>query len=232
MELADTLVEDFDVLDFLHQMTVRCTELLDIGDAAVFLHHPGAGLHSPAPCNPAPGLQQVLDAACRQGPALDAHHTAQPVAPRDAAGAAARWPQFTTHLTQAGYTRASALPMRLRQDNLGSLLLLHTSDQPLSADDLALAQGLADAATIGILHARTIRQHHTVNEQLHTVLQSRIVIEQAKGILAARRNIGLNHAFDSLRHHARDHRMQLSQVARDVIDTGLTPTSTPTDLSP
>ncbi|WP_221348229.1 GAF and ANTAR domain-containing protein [Streptomyces beigongshangae] len=223
LELADTLVEDFDVIDFLHQMTLRCQELLDVTDAAVFLNHSGSRLHSPAPCDPSPQLQLVLDAAGSQGPALDAHHTAKPVAAHSLREAATRWPQFTPHLEQAGYTRASALPMRLRQEKLGSLLLLHSTDQPLAAEDLALGQALADAATIGLIHSRTIRQQHTVNEQLHNALQSRIIIEQAKGILAARADITLNQAFDSLRRHARNNRILLNDVAREVIDTGLTP---------
>ncbi|MGW0903191.1 ANTAR domain-containing protein [Streptomyces sp. NPDC002853] len=223
VELADTLVEDFDVIDFLHQMTVRCQELLDVTDAAVFLAHPNLNLHSPAPCDPSPALQDVVDAACRQGPAVDAHRTTRPVASLRLVDAAARWPQFTPHLLNAGYTLATALPMRLRQDNIGSLLLLHTGDRALNPDDLALAQALADAATIGLIQARTIRQQHTVNEQLHGALQSRIIIEQAKGVLAARSNVTLNQAFDVLRRYARQHRILLSRVARDVIESGLTP---------
>ncbi|MEU3465798.1 ANTAR domain-containing protein [Streptomyces sp. NPDC006733] len=226
VELADTLVEDFDVIDFLQQMTVRCQELLDVTSAAVFLAHPGPHLHSPAPCDPTPPLQRALEAACEEGPAVDAHHTAQLVTAHDAADAATRWPQFTPLLQQAGYTLATALPMRLRQDVIGSLLLLHTGER-LNADDLALAQALADAATIGLIQARTIRQQHTVNEQLHTALQSRIVIEQAKGLLAARSNITLNQAFEALRRHARQHQILLSTVAHDVIDSGLTPAVAP-----
>jgi len=220
VELADTLVEDFDVIDFLQQMTVRCQELLDITDAAVFLDHPGSRLHSVAPCDPSPFLQRVLEAACSQGPAVDAHRTAEPVSAQSPADAHELWPQFTPHLRGAGYSLATALPMRLRRDGIGSLLLLHPGDQPLKADDLALAQAFADAATIGLIQARTIRQQHTVNEQLHSALQSRIIIEQAKGILAARHNIPLNRAFDSLRRHARSNRILLSKVAQDVIDTG------------
>ncbi|MFF3487998.1 ANTAR domain-containing protein [Streptomyces sp. NPDC002701] len=90
----------------------------------------------------------------------------------------------------------------------------------LAADDLALAQALADAATIGPLHSRTLQRPDTVNEHLHTALQSRIVIEQAKGLLAARRAIGLNRAFGLMRRHAQDHRMLLSDVARDTIANG------------
>ncbi|GAA2347669.1 ANTAR domain-containing protein [Streptomyces kunmingensis] len=223
LELADTLVEDFDIIDFLHQMTVRCQELLDVTDAAVFLAHPGPHLHSPAPCDPGPGLQRVLDTACLQGPALEAHRTHRSVTALDEAETAARWPEFAQHRQAAGYTLATALPMRLRRNNIGSLLLLRTGHKPLGADDLSLAQALADAATIGLLQARTIRQQHTVHEQLHTALQSRILIEQAKGVLAARQNITLNEAFDAIRQHARHHRLLLSDVARDVIDNRLTP---------
>ncbi|MGW5731861.1 MULTISPECIES: ANTAR domain-containing protein [Streptomyces] len=227
VELADTLVDDFDVVDFLHQMTLRCRELLDVTDAAVFLAHPGTQLHTPAPCDPGPALLRVLEIACSEGPAVDAHAAAQPVTEPSPADAEARWPQFTLQLRNAGYSRATAVPMRLRQDNVGSLLLLHAGDEPLNAEDAALAQALADAATIGLVQARTIRQQHTVNEQLHTALQSRIVIEQAKGVLAARSNITLNQAFESLRRHARNHRILLSEVARDVIDTGFTPATVP-----
>ncbi|MGW5736423.1 MULTISPECIES: ANTAR domain-containing protein [Streptomyces] len=227
VELADTLVEDFDVIDFLHQMTVRCQEILDVTDAAVFLAHPNLRLHTPAPCDPSPALQRVLEAACTEGPAVDAHATAQPVSASSTADAAARWPQFTSRLQDGGYTLASAMPMRLRKENIGGLLLLRTTDRPLKADDLALAQALADAATIGLIQARTIRQQHTINTQLHTALQSRIIIEQAKGVLAARSNTTLNQAFDALRRHARRHRILLSNVAREVIESGLTPVSGP-----
>ncbi|MEU3464733.1 ANTAR domain-containing protein [Streptomyces sp. NPDC006733] len=228
VELADTLVEDFDVIDFLHQMTVRCQELLDVTSAAVFLAHPGLQLHSPAPCDSAPDLQRVLEAACDQGPAVDAHRTALTVATHDVADATARWPQFAPLLQHAGYPQATAVPMRLRQDVIGSLLLLHTGNQPLNADDLALVQALADVATIGLIQARALREQHTVTAQLHTALQSRIVIEQAKGILAARSNITPNQAFEALRQHARHHRILLRAVARDVIDNGLTPATAPT----
>ncbi|WP_282795602.1 ANTAR domain-containing protein [Streptomyces sp. CC224B] len=226
VELADTLVEDFDVIDFLQQMTVRCQELLDVTDAAVFLAHPPARLYSTAPCDPRPALRDVLEAARVEGPALQAHRTGKPATTDGSpAGADARCPEFDRQLRAAGYTRATAVPLRLRKDCLGSLLLLHTGAEPLCADDLALAQALADAATIGLLQAHGVHEQHTVNEQLHTVLHSRIVIEQAKGILAARRDIPLNRAFEAMRHHARHHRVLLSKVARDVIDDSLTPTA-------
>ncbi|MFF0740350.1 ANTAR domain-containing protein [Streptomyces sp. NPDC004111] len=229
VELADTLVEDFDVVDFLHQLTVRCEELLDVSDAAVFLAHPGLDLHSPAPCDAGPNLQRLLDAACEQGPALDAHHSAQTITTDTDTdtGPAARWPEFTAQLHRAGYAQATALPMRLRDDTLGSLLLLRTDTPALNAEDLSLAQALADAATIGLIQARAIREQHVVNTQLHTALQSRILIEQAKGILAVRARTTLNQAFEAMRHHARRNQLLLSHVAREVIDNHTFQPTTP-----
>lgn len=223
VELADTFVDDFDIIDFLHQLTVRCKEILTVTDAAVLLAWPGSRLHSPAPCDPGPALATLLETALGQGPALEAYRTAAPVTHGDLAHAPADWRDFTAHARRAGYTTAHALPLRLRQETLGSLLLLGTTAEPLPLADLALAQAFADAATIGLVHSRTLQNTRTVNQQLHTALQSRIVIEQAKGILAARRQISLTHAFDTMRRHARHHRLLLTTVARSIIDTGQLP---------
>ncbi|MFI8997499.1 ANTAR domain-containing response regulator [Streptomyces sp. NPDC053542] len=223
VELADTFVDDFDIIDFLHQLTVRCKEILTVTDAAVVLAWPGSRLHSPAPCDPSPALATLLDAALHQGPALEAYRTATPVTHSNLAHASADWRDFTAHARRAGYTTAHALPMRLRQETLGSLLLLGTTAEPLPPADLVLAQAFADAATIGLLHSRTLQNTQTVNQQLHTALQSRIVIEQAKGILAARRQVSLTQAFDTMRRHARHHRLLLTTVARSIIDTGQLP---------
>ncbi|MEU6389641.1 ANTAR domain-containing protein [Streptomyces sp. NPDC046939] len=226
LELADTLVEDFDLIDFLQQMTVRCRELLDITDAVVLLAHPAPHLYSPAPCDPQPALQRVIDAACVEGPGVEAYHLTHAVVPDYPAPGEQddTWPELHTALKQAGYALPTAVPLRLRGESLGALLLLHTGDRALSPDDLLLAQALADAATIGLLHARTLGQQETVSGQLHAALHNRIIIEQAKGIVAVRRNISLNHAFDALRAHAHDHRARISAIAMDVIDMGLLPT--------
>ncbi|KAA0941359.1 ANTAR domain-containing protein [Streptomyces apricus] len=183
-------------------------------------------------CDPSPALQRVLETACVQGPAVEAHRTARAADGHTPGDEGPRWPEFTAHLRQAGYAFATAVPMRLRKETIGSLLLLDSSERPLTADDLALAQALADAATIGLLHSRTIQQQDTVNEQLHTALQSRIVIEQAKGLLAARSNTTLNDAFEAMRRHARQHRILLSAVAREVIDTGAVPGGRPPAVPP
>ncbi|MGW6063158.1 ANTAR domain-containing protein [Streptomyces sp. NPDC055189] len=220
VELADTLVADFDVIDFLQQLTVRCRDIFAVADVAVLLAYPGPQLYSPAPCDPGPALTRVLDLALREGPALDAYRTSRTVSPGNLAHAPEAWLDFTTLAREAGYTYASAVPMRLREETIGSLLLLRATDSPLPADDLALARAFADAATIGLLHAHSLQRTETLNEQLHTALHSRITIEQAKGFLAAYRNIPLDDAFQAMRRHARHHRLLLTDVARHVLTTG------------
>ncbi|MEU2791816.1 GAF and ANTAR domain-containing protein [Streptomyces sp. NPDC007100] len=220
VELADTLVADFDVIDFLQQLTVRCCDIFAVADVAVLLAYPGPHLYSPAPCDPTPALAEVLELALHEGPALDAYRTAEAVTPGNLARAPATWRDFSASAREVGYTYASAVPLRLREEVLGSLLLLRATDSPLPADDLTLAQAFADAATIGLLHAHTVRRVETVNEQLHNALHSRIVIEQAKGALAARHNTSLHDAFALMRRHASQHRLLLTTVAQHVADTG------------
>ncbi|WP_051852375.1 ANTAR domain-containing protein [Streptomyces aureocirculatus] len=218
VELADTLVDGFDVTDFLQQLTARCRSILAVAEAAVLLARPEAPLYNPVPCDSSPTLAAVLEAALREGPAVDAHHTCAAVAPGDLARAPDAWRGFTAQAAGAGYTYAPAVPLRLREDALGSLLLLRTGRSPLPAADLALAQAFAEAATIGLHHARALRLADTLNEQLQAALHSRILIEQAKGFLAARHGISPDNAFDTLRRHARRRRLPLTTVAQEVID--------------
>ncbi|WP_030374964.1 ANTAR domain-containing protein [Streptomyces rimosus] len=218
VELADTLVEDVDAGALQHHLAVRCREILDIADAAVLLACEDRRLYSPAPRDPSPALSTLLDVAVREGPAADAYRTAATVYPGDLAETPGAWPGFTARARDAGYTHAAAVALRRRQETLGSLLLLSTAAAPLPAADLALAQAFADATTISLLHARALQQADTVNDQLRTALRSRVLIEQAKGILAVRRNISPDDAFTALRRHARHHHLRLVTVAQEVID--------------
>ncbi|MFF3271829.1 ANTAR domain-containing protein [Streptomyces chrestomyceticus] len=218
VELADTLVDDFDTSALQHRLTVRCRAVLGIADAAVLLAGQEARLYSPAPRDPSPALARLLDVAVREGPAVDAYRTAATISPGDLAETPGAWPDFTARARDAGYTYAAAVPLRRRQETLGSLLLLSTTATPLPTADLALAQAFADATTISLLHARALQQADAVNGQLRTALRSRILIEQAKGILAARHNISPDDAFTILRRHARHHHLRLVTVAQEVID--------------
>ncbi|MGW5867446.1 ANTAR domain-containing protein [Streptomyces sp. NPDC055239] len=217
VELADTLADDFEVIDFMEHFTYRCCDILDIAAAAVLLAASETDLYSPGSCGTDPARAAVLDVTVRAGPAVEAYRTATAVAPGDLASAPAAWRDFTLQARTAGYTYASAVPLRLRQETLGSLLLLRTGPGPLPVADLALAQAFADAAAVGLLHARALREADTLNEQLRTALHSRILIEQAKGFLAARRGISPVEAFETLRRRARHHRVRLAAVAQEVI---------------
>ncbi|MFH8349502.1 ANTAR domain-containing protein [Streptomyces sp. NPDC018045] len=223
IELANTLVDDFDVIAFLQQLCVRCAELLEVRSAAVFLALPGEPLHPVAPCDPGPVLTELLAVAQRDGPALECHRTAAALSPVDLSAGADRWPAFASCAHRAGYRFASALPLRLRHQPLGALLLLRTASAPVPEADVRLAQALADAAALGLVNARTLAEHRTVNTQLRTALHSRIVIEQAKGALKHRLNTTTDLAFETMRRYARHHHRRLTSVAQEVIDEGLLP---------
>ncbi|WP_369216135.1 GAF and ANTAR domain-containing protein [Streptomyces flavofungini] len=229
VELADTLADDFDVTAYVRQLTRRCRDILGVADAVVLLAFPGTGTPGPVTYGDDPALAPLLDAATRVGPAVDAHATGTTVAPGDLARAPGAWHDFTALARHAGYTHAAAVPLRLRQETLGSLLLLRTGESPLAADDLDLARAFAEAAAIGLLHAHSFRQADTLNEQLHKALQSRVMIEQAKGFLAARHGMSPVDAFETLRRHARSSRLPLATVAQEVITTkGLPPQASST----
>ncbi|WP_277439304.1 GAF and ANTAR domain-containing protein [Streptomyces sp. SPB162] len=223
VELADTLIDDFDIIDFLHQLSIRCVELLEVSAAAIMLALPGANLQPAATSDNRAEVSDLLALNQREGPALDCYRTGAPVGPFDVARSTPQWPAFAGQARRAGFGVVCALPMRLRREVIGSLLLLRTGAAPLSGADVRLAQALADAATIGILHQQTLRRHAALTTQLHTALHSRIAIEQAKGVLAARWGTTVDEAFHAMRRHARAKRRLLSDVAHDIVIGGFQP---------
>jgi GAF domain-containing protein len=153
---------------------------------------------------------------------VECFRTGLPVSVGDLAEAVGRWPQFVTAVREGGaYRSVHALPLRLRGDAIGTLNLFHQLPGPLPGADLAMGQALADVATIGILAESAIRGGEVVNEQLQIALNSRIIIEQAKGVLAQHGNLSMDAAFDRLRRYARHNNLRLRDVARRVVDTDL-----------
>jgi GAF domain-containing protein len=153
---------------------------------------------------------------------MECFRTGAPVSVPDLADAAGRWPVFVAALAQRGaYRSVHALPLRLRGEAIGAMNLFHRQPGALPDADLAVGQALADVATIGILQERAIRRSDVLTEQLQTALNSRVIIEQAKGVLAHRGNLTMDEAFDRLRRYARTHHARLSEVARKVIETDL-----------
>jgi GAF domain-containing protein len=217
VELTDTMVADFDILDFLHVLTGRSTELLDVSAAGLLLADPRGELRVVAASSEAARLLELFQLQSDQGPCLDCYHSGQPVTSADLS-ADHRWPQFAAAAAGAGFTAVQALPMRLRDQVIGALNLFRAAPGAFDPASVRVGQALADVATIGLLHERSMRRSDTLNEQLQAALNSRVVIEQAKGKLAERLGIDMNQAFTILRDQARNRNQRLSDVARALID--------------
>jgi GAF domain-containing protein len=229
--LADTLVDDYDIIDMLDQLVTHSVALLAADAAAIMLGDAHHHLRVVAASNDDAELMELLQLQNEQGPCLDCYHTATPVSVPDLT-LDHRWPNFTAAVARTGSFRSvHALPLRLRGQSIGALNLFHQSPGPLPEADLALGQALADVATIGILQEQAIRRSEVVTEQLQTALNSRVVIEQAKGVLAQHHDLTMDVAFDRLRRYARNHNLRLAEVARQIAGGQLDP-ATITTTSP
>ena len=218
VELADTMVADFDVIDFLHVLTDRSVELLGASAAGLLLADPRGELRVVAASSEQARLLELFQIQHEQGPCLDCFHGGEPVVVTDLSAAAERWPRFAPAAQQAGFAAVQALPMRLRAQIIGALNLFRTTAGPFGEDETRIGQALADVATISLLNERSLRRSETLNEQLQTALNSRVTIEQAKGKLAERLQVDLDHAFDLLRNYARSRNRRLSEMARAFVD--------------
>jgi GAF domain-containing protein len=222
VRLADTLVDDYDVIDVLDRLVGYSVSLLSAEAAGIMLVDPHGKLRVVASTSEESDWMELLQVQADQGPCVDCVRTGQPVTVTDLAEAAERWPRFIAILAGRGpFHSVHALPLRLRGQAIGGMNLFHTRPGPLPEADLRLGQALADIATIGILQERAIHRGEVVTEQLQTALNSRVIIEQAKGVLAQRGNLTMHAAFDRLRHYARGHNLRLTEVARQIVETDL-----------
>jgi GAF domain-containing protein len=217
VELADTLVADFDVVDLLTILTDRCVDVLDVAAAGVMVVAPAGDLRLMASSSETMRALELFELQADEGPCLDCFLTARPVGQGDLAATANGWPRFSKAALEAGFRSVHALPMRLRGTVLGALNLFHVHTGEMRPADLAAGQALADVATIAILQHRATLEIQLLNEQLTQALNTRIVIEQAKGMIAEHAHLDMEQAFAILRHHARSNNLRLSDVARDVI---------------
>jgi transcriptional regulator with GAF, ATPase, and Fis domain len=214
VELADTLVGGFDLMEFLHMLTERCVELLEVDAAGLLLADGRGTLQLVAASTEQARLAELFQIQNDEGPCLDCYRTGLPVIVSDitARNAAAEWPRFAATAKEMGFAAVHAIPMRLRDEIIGTLNLFGLDQGVARA-----ARALVDVATIGILQERATREHEIVAGQLQVALNSRVVIEQAKGILAERLRITPDQAFITLRHYSRNNNQPLTQLARDVI---------------
>jgi transcriptional regulator with GAF, ATPase, and Fis domain len=216
VRLADTLVADFDVIDFLDTLAQVSTEVLGVSAAGILVTDHTGSLNLVAASSPQARMVELSELQNAEGPSLDAYRSGALVQCPDPGTAADRWPSFAPAVRAAGYAAVHALPMRLREEVIGALNLFSTQPGALDEETAELGRALADVATIGILHERTSRRHETVTEQLQNALNSRIVIEQAKGVLAERLRLPVEDAFAVLRDYARDRNLKLADVAHAV----------------
>ncbi|AKU17864.1 GAF and ANTAR domain-containing protein [Luteipulveratus mongoliensis] len=212
-DLADTLVDDYDMVELLHRLVERCVDLLGLAAAGLMLADQRGGIQVVAASSEHVRVLELIELQADQGPCLDAFHTGEPVLVDDLTAQTERWPLFAPQATQAGFASVHAIPMRLRHEVIGALNMFGEQPGVLPAPDLKVAQSLAHTATIGILHERTVRNHEVLTEQLQTALNNRVTIEQAKGMIAHAGHLPMDQAFTVLRTYSRYHQLRLSEVA-------------------
>lgn len=215
--LADTLVDDYDVLDLLQTLVEICGEVLDVDASGILLADAAGELELVASSSEESRLVEVMQLSAEAGPCIECFRTGTPVAVQ-VAESPAEWVRFREAAEQQGFASLQAIPMRLRENVIGTLNLFRTSSELLAPTDLLAAQALADVATIGILHERSLRETDAVRDQLQKALNSRVVIEQAKGVLAHTHGISPDEAFAVLRQYARSHQLPLGAVADDLVN--------------
>jgi transcriptional regulator with GAF, ATPase, and Fis domain len=216
VELSDTLVDDFDMIDFLNGLTAHCVELLGVSAAGLLLTDGQGVLQLVAASSERTRLLELFQLKADQGPCLDCYHSGAPVSVPDLSQTG-RWPRFTAAAAEVGFAAVHALPMRLRTDIIGALSLFGTAPGMLTPDKLRTGQAMADVATIGLLQQRAIRDGNALARQLQNALNSRVLIEQAKGVLAERLQISMEDAFTIMRTGARNHNQRLATLAETII---------------
>ncbi|MCI4657239.1 GAF and ANTAR domain-containing protein [Cryobacterium zhongshanensis] len=219
--LADTLVADYDVVDLLQTLVERCADVFDIAAAGILLADADGELEVIASTSEASRLVEVMQLSARAGPCVESFTSGSVVSLPDVEDSPPEWQRFRDSAREQGFAAVFAIPLRLRETTIGALNLLSSVPGALPTQDVRAAQALADVATIGILQERTLRESMSVREQLTNALTSRVVIEQAKGVLAHSRGISMEEAFTLLRTYARTNRLLLSRVAQGLVEQTL-----------
>jgi hypothetical protein len=217
IEMGDTLVDDFDLIDFLHLIAERCVQVLDVSEAGLLLTDDQGTLRLVAASSERTRLLELFQLQIEQGPCVDCFHTGAAVSVVDVR-TASQWPTFRAAAIEIGFASVYALPMRLRSEVIGAVNLFDIQPGPLDAERLRIGQALADVATIGLLQQREIQRRDVITEQLQTALTGRVLIEQAKGLVAERLGVNVTEAFTMLRSTARSSNRRLSELAEAIIE--------------
>jgi transcriptional regulator with GAF, ATPase, and Fis domain len=219
--LTDILVDDYDVVELLQNLVDSVVDIFDASAAGILLVNQSQELEVLASTSDRSSFLGLLQLDAGEGPCVECFATGRPVSVRDHAEMERRWPTFAAAAAESGYASVHAIPMRLRDTTLGSLNLFRESEGALNRDDALAAQALTDVATISILQQRSLEHANLAQQQLQRALDSRIVIEQAKGFLAQTHRIDMDQAFAKLRAHARSNQELLADVARAVVERRL-----------
>jgi GAF domain-containing protein len=223
VEMADTLVDDYDVVDLLTGLADRCVNLLGTSAAGVMLVSPEGSLGLVASSSEAMRLLELFELQAQEGPCLDAFRTGESVEHESLDTGSGRWPSFSAAALKAGFQSALALPLRLREATLGALNLLSVTQAPMAEADVIVARAFADLATLSIVQHRATAEAQRLNEQLSGALASSVVIEQAKGVISERAGVELAEAFARLRSYARNSNLRLTAVTEAAVDGTLDP---------
>lgn len=218
VEMADTLVDDYDVVDLLTGLADRCVNLLGVAAAGVMLASPEGDLRLVASSSEAMRVLEVFELQAQQGPCLDAYHSGEQIDHESLRAGAGPWPLFATVALEAGFQSVFALPLRLRDMTIGAMNLFHSHQTPMDERDVIVARAFADLAAISVMQHRAVTETQRVNEQLSGALTSRVVIEQAKGVIAERAQVDMAEAFNRLRSYARTNNRRLTEVAQAAVD--------------
>jgi transcriptional regulator with GAF, ATPase, and Fis domain len=222
VELADTLVDDYDIVDFLSTLAERCVELLETVEVGLVLRDGQGRLHVMASSTERMHVAELFEVQNEEGPCFECQRRGEQILNERLEASDDRWPRFGPMARDAGFQMVHALPLRLRHDVIGAMNIFDTQLKEMTSQLVNLSQALADAATIAILQERSVRHQVDLAAQLQGALNSRIVIEQAKGIVAENLRVSMEDAFTMLRGYARNTRLPLSDVARAVIERSLT----------
>ncbi len=218
VEVADTLVDEFDLIEFFQTLATHTADLLDASPVGLLIADQRGRLEFMAASDENVKLLELFQAQEQQGPCLDAYRTGTPVANADLRDATSRWPAFAPRAVDAGYRSVHAFPLRLRTEKIGALNVFSSKvGGQLDDTDIQIVQALADIAAIGLLQQRAITRAEILTEQLQGALNSRIVIEQAKGAIAQARGVSVDEAFELIRHYSRVHSRRLSDIAEIII---------------
>jgi len=218
VRVAGTLVDEYDIVDLLSTLVNTCTTLLQVQAGGILLADSAGHLELVASTSEEAELVEIMIIAAGAGPCIDAYRTGSAISIPDIDTDGADWPRFRRTALEQGFRAAHVTPLRLHGTVIGAMNLLSTMSGPLSDRDARLAQALADVATVGILHERSFRQPETVTAQLHLALDTRVLVEQAKGVLAHVRSCTMSEAFEALRDYARDHDIALRSAAEGVVN--------------